>query len=187
MARLGATEFSWMATITPRRFFIGDDSGVSTERTDQYLVSIIVFHNRVFNQNTANREDQERMLRVTFRGNGFGGGEVRLHSSSSSALNLKHGDWIMLSAQSAIGPQFRWYKVTYIDDEIQQFTKSFFYRDATLQGPDWNRVEWLPRSARCDCGELIPLPAEYPTYATFVPHVIGVFEKTIRMETTSLY
>ena len=189
MARLGATEYSWMATLTPHRSFMVHTSGTSagTDRTDQYLVSIVVFHNRVLNQNTTTREHQERMLRVTLRGNGFGGGEVRLHGSSSAALDLKHGDWIMLSAQSSMGPQFRWYKVTYIDDELQQLTKNFFYRDATLQGPDWNRAEWLPKSARCDCGKKIPLPPDCPTYATFIPHVIGVFEKTIRMETTSLY
>jgi len=189
MARLGATEYSWMATLTPHRSLMVHTSGTSagTDRTDQYLVSIVVFHNRVLNQNTTTREHQERMLRVTLRGNGFGGGEVRLHGSSSAALDLKHGDWIMLSAQSSMGPQFRWYKVTYIDDEVQQLTKNFFYRDATLQGPDWNRAEWLPKSARCDCGKKIPLPPDCPTYATFIPHVIGVFEKTIRMETTSLY
>lgn len=189
MDRLGATEFSWMATVTPHRFFTVNTSGISagTERTDQYLISIIVFHNRVLNQHTSAREDQERMLRVTLRGNGFGGGEVRLHSSNSASLDIKHGDWIMLSAQSSMGPQFRWYKVTYINDEVQQLTKSFFYRDATLKGPDWNRVEWLPKSARCDCGKPLSLPPECPTYATFVPHIIGVFEKTVRMETTSLY
>lgn len=178
MGRLGATEFSWMATITPNRSFMIDASGTSAgrDRTDQYLVSIVVFHNRVLNQTTATLEDQERMLEVTLRGNGFGGGEVRLHSSNLNALSLKHNDWVMLSAQSSMGPQFRWYRITYIDDEIQELANGTFYRDATLQGPDWNRIEWLPTS-----------PNPVKTHATFVPHVIGVFEKTIRMETTSLY
>ena len=189
MGRLGATEFSWMATITPNRSFMVDASGTAAgrDRTDQYLVSIVVFHNRVLTYSPTTLEDQERMLRVTLRGNGFGGGEVRLHSDTLDALSLKHNDWIMLSAQSSMGPQFRWYRVTYIDDEVQELANGSFYRDATLQGPDWNRAEWLPTFVRCDCGKPIGLPPQNPTYATFVPHVIGVFEKTIRMETTSLY
>ncbi len=187
MARLGATEFSWMATVTPNRFGVMKQGRLVGELNDQYLISIVVFHNRVLDQNNATLETQERVLKVTLRGNGFGGGEVRLHSDNLNALSLKHNDWIMLSAQSSLGPQFRWYRVTYIDDEVQTADNGTFYRDATLQGPDWNRPEWLPQSARCDCGKMIPLPPDCPTYATFVPHVIGVFEKTVRMETTSLY
>ena len=82
MARLGATEFSWMATVTPDRTFIINTAGNSAGRdtTDQYLVSIVVFHNRAFHYNNqATLEDQERMLEVTLRGNGYGGGEIRLH------------------------------------------------------------------------------------------------------------
>ncbi len=180
MARLGATEFSWMVTVTPDRTFMVDASGrpAGRDRTDQYLISIVVFHNRVINYNAATLEDQERMLEVTLRGNGFGGGEVRLHSGSVEALDLNNGDWVMLSALSTLGPQFRWYKVSYVDDEVQTAAPGSYYRDATLQGPDWNRAEWLPTANT---------PPQFKTHATFVPHVIGVFEKTIRMETTSLY
>ena len=177
MARLGATEFSWMATVTPNRFGVMKQGRLVGELNDQYLISIVVFHNRVLDQNNATLETPERVLKVTLRGNGFGGGEVRLHSDNLNALSLKHNDWIMLSAQSSLGPQFRWYRVTYIDDEVQTADNGTFYRDATLQGPDWNRNEWIN----------INHPYYRPTYATFVPHVIGVFEKTVRMETTSLY
>lgn len=190
LARLGATEFSWMATITPDRTFTVNASGNSTgrDRTDQYLVSIVVFHNRTLDYNSdATLEDRERMLEVTLRGNGFGGGEVRLHSGMVTALDINHNDWIMLSAQSSLGSQFRWYRVSYIDDEVQTADNGTFYRDATIQGPDWNRQEWLPTIVRCDCGKPLPLPPKNRTYATFIPRVIGVFEKTIRIETTSLY
>ena len=179
LARLGSNEFSWMATITPDRTFMVNNGGGSAgqDRTDQFLISLVVFHNRVLKQTTTTLEDQERMLEVTLRGNGFGGGEVRLQSNNIAALDLKHGDWVMLSAASEVGAQFRWYKVTYIDDEVQQLPSNAFYRDATLQGPDWNRSEWIDPNH----------PNPQPTHATFIPHVIGVFEKTIRIETTSLY
>ena len=176
MAGLGATEFSWMATVTPNRFGVMNQGNLVGELNDQYLISIVVFHNRVLDQNNATRETQERVLKVTLRGNGFGGGEVRLSSINSDALDLKHGDWVMLSADSLIGPQFRWYRITFVDDEVQSYNGNFF-RDATLQGPDWNRSEWINKNH----------PYYRPTHATFVPHVIGVFEKTVRMETTSLY
>ena len=189
LARLGATEFSWMATITPDRPFTVDASGNSAgqDQTDQYLVSIVVFHNRVLTMGSTTIEDQERMLQVTLRGSGYGGGEVRLHSANLEAVNLKYGDWVMLSALSSLGPQFRWYKITFIDNEVQTDTSGNFYRDATLQGPDWNRAEWLPTVGTSSTGTSIVVPPQYPTHATFVPHVIGVFEKTIRMESTSLY
>jgi len=179
LSRLGSNEFSWMATITPdRTFMVSEDlSRRRPDRTDQFLISLVIFHNRVLKQNTTTLEDQERVLLVTLRGNGFGGGEVRLQSDNPADLDLKHGDWVMLSAASEVGDQFRWYKVTYIDDEVQQLPSNAFYRDATLQGPDWNRRQWLDPTH----------PAPKPTYATFIPHVIGVFEKTIRIETTSLY
>lgn len=179
LSRLGSNEFSWMATITPDRTFMVREEGVPAgqDRTDQFLISLVIFHNRVLRQNTTTLEDQERVLLVTLRGNGFGGGEVRLQSDNPEALDLKHSDWVMLSAQSELGPQFRWYKVTYIDDEVQQLAPNDFYRDATLQGPDWNRSEWIDSTH----------PRPKLTYATFIPHVIGVFEKTIRIETSSLY
>ena len=73
------------------------------------------------------------MLEVTLRGNGYGGGEIRLHSANIPALDIKHNDWIMLSAQSSLGPQFRWYRISFIDDEVQTAANGTFYRDATIQ------------------------------------------------------
>ena len=176
-ARLGATEFSWLATITPDRTYKVNrkGEGAGLDITDQYLVSIVVFHNRVLTMDITTSKHRERLLQVTLRGSGTGGGEVRLQSNNIVDLDLKHGDWVMLSALSSLGPHFRWYKITFIDDEVRTDSRGIFYRDATLQGPDWNRAEWLG-----------PSP-QYRTHATFVPHVIGVFEKTIRIETTSLY
>ncbi|MEE2843944.1 MAG: hypothetical protein VX761_05495 [Planctomycetota bacterium] len=98
--------------------------------------------------------------------------------TNSAALELKHGDWVMLSADSEIGSCFRWYRISYIEDETRTIvdgsgTVTGHYRDATLKGPDWSRPEWHNGT--------------YTTQVTFIPGVVGVFEKTIRIESTSLY
>jgi len=176
--RLNAAETSWMATLTPNR----NRMNVALwrlEPTDQYLLSIVIFNNRFINYTDANAApEKERLLNITFLNGGFGGGEVRLSHTNPAALELKHGDWVMLSASSLTGSCFRWYRISYIEDETRTFinpsgTVTGHYRDATLKGPDWNRPEWHNGT--------------YATHVTFIPGVVGVFEKTIRLESTSLY
>ena len=127
---------------------------------------------------------KDRLLNIQFLNRGFGGGEVRLSHSDPAALDLRHSDWVMLSANSQIGPFHRWYRITYIEEETETTTDTLgnvtgHYRNATLQGPDWSRPEWHPT--------LTAATAQYPTHVTYIPRVIGVFEKTIRLESTSLY
>jgi hypothetical protein len=173
--RLNTAETSWMATLTPNRNL---NMAVNRlEPTDQYLLSIVIFNNRFINYTDANAApEKERQLNITFLNRGFGGGEVQLEHTDPTKLELKHGDWIMLSADSNIRSCFRWYRISYIEDEtpINQINAAGeYYRYATLQGPDWSRPEWHNGT--------------YTTHVTFIPGVIGVFEKTIRMESTSLY
>jgi hypothetical protein len=174
--RLNLAETSWMATLTPNR----DRMNVAVRRlepTDQYLLSIVIFNNRFINYINVNAApEKERLLNITFLNRGFGGGEVRFSHTNPAALELKHGDWVMLSADSEIGACFRWYRISYIEDETRTIINSSgtgHYRDATLQGPDWNRPEWHNGTDA--------------THVTFIPGVVGVFEKTIRLESTSLY
>jgi hypothetical protein len=180
--RLNAAETSWMATLTPNRNRM-NVAAWRLEPTDQYLLSIVVFNNRFINYTDPNTaEEKERLLNITFLNEGFGGGEVRLSHTNSAALELKHGDWVMLSADSKIGSCFRWYRISYIEDETprgQINADGEYYRFATLQGPDWSRPEWHP--AR------VPAIEYRETYVTYIPGVVGVFEKTIRIESTSLY
>jgi len=173
--RLNAAETSWMATLTPNRNL---NMAVNRlEPTDQYLLSIVIFNNRFINYTDANADpEKERPLNITFLNRGFGGGEVQLEHTDRTKLELKHGDWIMLSANSNIGSCFRWYHISYIEDETpddQIKADGKYYRFATLKGPDWSRPEWHNGT--------------YTTQVTFIPRVVGVFEKTIRMESTSLY
>ena len=185
--RLNAAETSWMATLTPnrKRMNVPDRQ---YEPTDQYMLSIVIFNNRFINYTDANAgPEKERLLNITFLNRGFGGGEVRLSHTTPAALELKHGDWVMLSANSEIGSCFRWYRISYIEDETRTIINvsgnaTGHYRDATLKGPDWNRPEWHRTGTVAN-----PIPAQFPTHVTYIPRVIGVFEKTIRMESTSLY
>jgi len=182
--RLNAAETSWMATLTPNRNL---NMAVNRpERTDQYLLSIVIFNNRFINYTDANAApEKERQLNITFLNRGFGGGEVKLSHSDPTKLELKNGDWVMLSADSNIRYCFRWYRISYIEDETprnQRNAAGEYYRYATLQGPDWSRPEWHETGTVAN-----PIPAQFPTYVTYIPHVIGVFEKTIRIESTSLY
>ena len=176
--RLNAAETSWMATLTPNRNR-RNIAARQYEPTDQYLLSIVVFNNRFINYTDDNAApEKERLLNITFLNRGFGGGEVRFSHTNPAALELRHGDWVMLSANSNIGSCFRWYRISYIEDETRtdidgSGTVTGHYRDATLKGSDWNRPEWHNGT--------------YTTHVTFIPGVIGVFEKTIRMESNSLY
>jgi len=176
--RLNSAKTSWMATLTPNRNRMV--TGNRQEPTDQYLLSIVIFNNRFINYTDANAAPvKERLLNIAFLNRGFGGGEVRLSHTNPAALELKHGDWVMLSANSYVGSCFRWYRISYIEDETRtnidsSGTVTGHYRDATLKGPDWSRPEWHTTGG-------------IPTHVTFIPGVVGVFEKTIRLESTSLY
>ena len=92
----------------------------------------------------------------------------------------------MLSADSKIGSCFRWYRISYIEDETprgQINADGEYYRFATLKGPDWSRPEWHPARVATNGWAA----GEYSkTYVTYIPQVIGLLEKTIRLESTSL-
>jgi hypothetical protein len=173
--RLNAAETSWMATLTPTRNREDPQNNTKLEPTDQYLISIVVFNRRYVNYkaDTANVQ-KERRFDVKFLNGGYGGGEVELLHTDPTKLDLKHGDWIMLAANSTIGPFFRWYRITYVDDQINQNSGGSYYRSMTIQGPDWTRPEWHGNGTG-------------KSHATFIPGVVGVFEKTIRFESTSLF
>ena len=133
-----------------------------------------------------------------FHGNGYGGGEVTLEAMSAEALKLRSGDWVMLMQNLSKGkpysPLFRWYRVAEsespywdgtqylegrpIDHTIpgNQSRPGNFERDVTLIGPDW---PWL---ATADSISGVPV-----IYATLVTGVVAVYEKTIRLESSSLW
>jgi len=118
---------------------------------------------------------------------GVAGGDVQLSTSlGQSYLNLKAGQWIMLSQ----APQqtlpfyangsttasattkanttywYRWYKVVATGPIVGAGP---YYRNVTLSGPDWN-----PGTAT----------APTPTYASICDGVVAVYEKEMELEQT---
>jgi Tfp pilus assembly protein PilV len=177
LKRANQAAYSWLAMLTPNRSRANTAAAVppklstSLEPTDHYLLSIVVFKNRV----VTNTNDGEQFFEIEFLNGGFGGGEVQLSPTNSDDLYPKHGDWVMLSSGSQIKNFHRWYRITYIEDETRPpDTNPKYYRNATLKGPDWTRPEWHGTGTE-------------KSRATFIPGVIGVFEKTIRLGSARSY
>jgi hypothetical protein len=162
---------SWMATVVPKL----DQTG---QFRDLYILSIIVFHRRDM------QLGNERVAVIPynlFHGAGISGGDVTIvqHPASTNTpaddLEVKAGHWVMLSRQmppvrpaSAPTALFRWYRVVSADPELDETGKQ---RDVTLEGPDWP----------------VPNSSDPPTQVVIVSNVVAVYERTIRLETTSLW
>jgi hypothetical protein len=191
--------FSWMATLTPIQDTL-IDGGTLAQNTDLYLLSIVVFHRRdmtmTMQVDTPSIEgpDNERLVEVLrFDGAGYGGGEVVLRTIERTTpsnttpdhykedLTLRNGDWLMLSAKVAALPQpvhfFRWYRVL-AADAIEPLPSGEFIRSVTLQGTDWDRI--ILTMAQVPGANMV-------TQATLMNNVVAVYEKTIRLETSSLW
>lgn len=150
-------DLSWFATLSP-----------STDGSDEYILAIVVVQRRqlplVAPNNTIAEENEERYLNVTFNGLGESGGEVTLTTASSDRefLNIRRGEWVMLSAHTGGRNHFRWYRVIDVDPDVQSSS-----RNISMFGCDW--------------------PSTLSTKATIIPGVIAVFERTIRLQENNLW
>ena len=132
--------------------------------SETHLLSVVVFDNRDV---AATISDQEAVFNIPgnvtgFPGGGFGGGDVRLDSANTG---LNRNDWVVLAQQSTLGVQgarFNWYRVVAVDPDT-----SAGVTFVTLEGQDWN--------------------ANVATQCIAVRNVVAVYEKTIRLETSSLW
>lgn len=157
-------QFSWLATLCPKidRYAVG--------LNDQYVLSVVIFDQRLAGLDMS--MGAERVCDVTFPGSGIMGGEVLL-SSATVSLDVKSGDWLMLTGRSrqhdvnsdpmvaALSqpvPHFKWYRVS--DTEADTTAGE---RYVSLIGPDWN-MDTTDHQA------------------VLVDGVIGVYEKTVRLE-----
>lgn len=188
LVRQAQGRFSWMATLVPQEKF-GSDSLLG----DLYVLSIVVFHQR--DGALAMNAENERSVRISYNPptyNGFvsagvGGGDVALvagdtstmsRSEAETTLDVGAGDWVLLTPIAAgiptdVGDKWSWYRVVAADSDIHVTTTGdthapadSYARFVTLEGPDWP-----PRE----------------TQVTIVKNVVAVFEKTIRLETSSLW
>jgi len=161
---------SWLATLSP-------SLDVTPQVHDAFVLSIVVFNNR--NMAMPMDSDTERLMSVdwatssTSTFSGLGGGDMVLQSPNlNDLLGIQSGKWIMLMGNLVTNvqamPQFRWYRVVNTDSEPVYNSTTMMYRlNVTTQGPDWN-----PSTA---------------TSCVFMPGVVAVYERSIRLESTSLW
>ncbi len=163
--------FSWFATVAPK--YVA--SGSFSEFKSLYILSVVVFHKRDASYQLINAN--ERMVGVTFNGGGFGGGEVTFQAASIDDVLVKPGSWVLLMADTSVAgstDMFRWYRVADTGADTVANGPNFDL-EVTLDGPDW------PAAALASNSPAIP------TYATVVANVVGVYEREIRLEDSSLW
>lgn len=187
-------KFSWMATLTPVFTALETDPPSAIKRDvapERYVLSIVVLHRRdlalTSGGGSASEPDNERLVRVSsFASEGYGGGDVELATHVGRPecdLTCRVGQWVMLSAMVNIAPStptpvFRWYRVMAVD-EIQQASPTGPYtRNVTLQGFDWDNILRL---------QMLASPQATMTQATLLNGVVAVYEKTIELETSSMW
>lgn len=193
--------YSWLVTVTPQ---VGDNPSVFTDdyfdtgninlhyidEHPVYSVSVVVFYNRDFSSPSSPLDPEkpgERMVGyVDVLGGGYGGGDVRLVTDSSTGttaayLDLKKGEWLMLCGNDGTRDVFRWYRVVAASETLNVdlngngafdagetdflMNGNFdWFQEVTLAGPDWDAIS-MPN----------------PTAALFTT-VIGVYTTTIELD-----
>jgi hypothetical protein len=193
-------KLSWLATVAPKEI----------SSNDEYLLSIVVFLRRDGEMSlpastpSASEPDNERLVNVSFSdiqknptpttvtlGDGLNGGDVLLETRDTTRdktdLVVRTGDWIMLigtkvvtlagQSSSQYLRSFRWYRVQDIEPEPRP-ENSLWRRRVTLFGPDID-------------ADLVKLVKQQPPaailQAVLLNDVVAVYEKTIRLESTSLW
>jgi hypothetical protein len=179
-------ELSWLATVVPLNVNVGNQA--NRQYDDEYLLSIAVFSARNLAIEKANAVDAdvanvpERTTNVRLLSGGVSGGEVQLrhpiHKNvtdrllyAENVLKVQTNSWIMLSGNVANNSNrrkryYRWYRVLNVSPAF--VNKNVAIRNVMLQGADW---------------EL----ANKNTQATIMDGVVGVFERKIRLESSSLW
>lgn len=187
---------SWFAMITPKLSTNGQ------RISDEYLLSIVVVQRRDLLRDEFDRSERVCGV-VEFDGfsrikTAYGGGELNLLAGTGwgdpSDLEVAENQWIMLSQRFVVpevtgggGPtapalkeevlinQYRWYRVTNVGD-VEPISGT---RRITVTGPDWiaGRDPQNPNNVN----------EVAATYATIIPGVVAVYEKSIQLEDTSVW
>lgn len=170
--RQSVGQFSWFATVVPKHGTVNDE----------WVLSVVVLQNRDRDMSITipaagmTTKDlaaiPERVYTsVSLTSGGVNGGEVQIGAPNAYELDgISNNSWVMLAGSTNSGPpDFKWYRIIGVDTVTGTGP---YYRTLTLQGADWQRFEWFNGT---------------PTQATIVAGVVGVFERTIRLETTGLW
>jgi Tfp pilus assembly protein PilV len=189
--RMSEGRYSWFATLLP------DAAAANDPLQDLYHLSIVVTAERRpvvdipaelrYVAEGASSSDPGQIAPVTvdfggaeldrsdgILGVAYGGGDVTL--KSPLPIRPRLGQWLMLSQswQQRVGDRtmtqfdFRWYRVVASDSADERDPQDSSYRlPVTLRGADWQ--------------------IRGPAWAVLVPRVVAVYEKTIRLESSSLW
>ncbi len=155
-------KFSWLATLVPK-------AGTGNKL---YLLSIVVFHRR------ETLADAERMVDVApvpaAMTVGLNGGDVLLSSTAEDDLKMKEGEWLMLSGIDGSNREhFQWYRIQTADaGPVSNSAGTGYERDLTLFGQDWLFGQ---------------MTGSGKTNAIWIPGIVAVYEKTIYLETSSIW
>ena len=162
LKRKSDLNLSWVATVVPTY-------GGSTE---QYRVAIAVFYKRPLEAvrpvgaNSVVGSEPIQM-EVQFGASGLGGGAALLRAANGSATPqeelkpVRAGHWILVSSTN--GQEHRWYRISSIGPLYQDSGR--WIRNVALAGADWN------------------ISADPTPKAVYYPGVVGVFERTMPIET----
>lgn len=191
--RLGGSQMSWMAMIAPSKAIqltnIQGQRPINGAKA-AFRLSVVMFQNRILDYQQSSLDLREQTYDLAFTADGTTRLQQDLtrnavtnqlepvapHNSSIHLADakIKNGDWLLVSrsmslAGAASAPEFRWYRISYIDADPQQAPPTGgvipTYKKIILH--DFNPVEIAQTTN----------PA-YKVQVTWLPRVIGVYEKT---------
>ena len=181
-------QYTWLATLVP---VYGDLQ--PTEASNLMYMSIVVFNKRQFSIPPASANPPtERACQVTaVAGSGFGGGDLTLSGTSSTAVSLRVGECLLLgwmqkdvpadsnnkattfSPAATFGkvtrPMFRWYRILNAGPPTN--SGGTWTRNITVAGTDLNSS----------------LVASGSMYAFIYDGAVAVYERTVRLEGPSMW
>ncbi|MCH7729121.1 MAG: hypothetical protein IH991_21960 [Planctomycetes bacterium] len=156
--------------------------------TDLYTLSIVVYYHREVASTDAERVSEV----VGFHSAGFGGGDLTIEGTTADDVDVNQRDWVMLSqtipTSSVRVPVHKWYRVTAVDTDTEEIRDPItnvitsFHRHITVIGRDID-----PKYSTDPNFNIDPTNKSYSTQVTLAKGVVAVYEKTIRLESSSLW
>lgn len=152
--------------------------------SDMWNLSVVILNNRKFDMPVSDdnptpafddaRRQNEQVAQITsanFASGGYRGGDVVISGTTPESVEVRTGNWVMLSGAMPSGLAYhRWYRVASADPESSGTAiPGVWTRNITLQGSDW------PIGASGTMAN---------PQVTIVRNVVAVFEKTVRLDNT---
>lgn len=205
-------KLSWMATLVPKfdrwngafedKYILSVVVFYGRGPSDQLTIDFNQPLTRPVNEWTATILGTNNDGVSDFHSGGAGGGDVTISinaadPNASDKLKFRPGDWIMLSghvmARNPINgnlitvPTFKWYRISDADEDPRLTVvngTNYMQRDVTLIGPDWDLQNVLPFNGGAPQGDFDNSgnPIWDDVEVTIVPHVVAVFDRTVRLE-----